>query len=301
MHMYTASPYRSSSSSSLAVSTQEGMNAVAFEEKHGDLVRREFSEYTTAYTLQKALEKRRPPIRVSVAMLRVWFGKITLPEGAVKVSSSTELQALYGEELDSLAEENPSAYKLRQALKKRSPPVYITDGIAKEWFKRYRGELQYINSAGHLELTCGARIREAESTADMQPTDLRVWLRKNLSVEAAVSTCQTWRQKDWSSAGKLLSILDVERDIGERLRLPRYKDSFTEEATPVLATSLAEGQPPVFVKAQLLRQWFVKYHPDSGPHSIANADALEELMGDEMREQYADITGYKALAAVLSR
>ena len=91
--------------------------------------------------------------------------------------------------LEVLAAENSSAYTLCRALKKRAPPVYVTDGVAKEWFKRYRGDLQYINSAGHLELICGARIREDETTTGVQAEALKVWLRQCLSVEAAVSIC----------------------------------------------------------------------------------------------------------------
>ena len=127
----------------------------------------------------------------------------------MKVSSSAELQEKYGDVVAVLAEENPSSHKLCQALKRRTPPVYVTDGVAKEWFKHHRGDLEYINSAGHLELICGARIREDETTTGMDPEALRVWLRTNLSVDAAVSTCQTWRLRDWSTSGKLLSILDV--------------------------------------------------------------------------------------------
>ena len=235
----------------------------AFEEQYGDLVRQDFSQYTTAHTLRKALEDRHPTVNVSVGVLKVWLATKNIPEEAVKVSSCTELQEQYGKVLKSLAEENPTAYKLCIALKRRSPPVCITEGIAKEWFKRHCGELQYINSAGHLELVCGARIREAKDTADMEPTELMVWLRRNLSVDATVSTCQTWRDEDWSSTKKLLSIQDVEIHIGQRLRLPRYNYSFTEEAAPVLAGSFAEDEPPVLVQAQLLRQWYAKHHPNS--------------------------------------
>ena len=71
------------------------MTADAFEEQYGDLVRREFSEYTTAFTLKKALEQRRPPVRVSDGVLKEWLAKTGLPEGAVKVSSSDEPEEQY--------------------------------------------------------------------------------------------------------------------------------------------------------------------------------------------------------------
>ena len=71
------------------------MTSDVFEEQYGDLVRRDFSEYTTAHTLRIALEKRRPPIRVSDAVLKLWLAKTGLPEGAVKVSSSDEPEEQY--------------------------------------------------------------------------------------------------------------------------------------------------------------------------------------------------------------
>ena len=92
----------------------------------------------------------------------------------------------------------------------------------------------------------------------------------------------------------------MERHIGERLRLPRYKESFTDETAPGLADSLAEGQPPLCATSMLLRQWYVKYHPDSGPLRIASADVLEEQMGDEMRRVYGDLASHM-LRSALSR
>ena len=128
------------------------MTAAAFEEQYGDLVRRDFSKYTTARTLKTALENRQPPIRVSDGLLKVWLAKTGLPEGAVKVSSCAELQEHYGDVLEVLAAETSSSYTLCSALKKRTPPVYVTDGVAKQWFKRCRGDLQWINYRKQVSL-----------------------------------------------------------------------------------------------------------------------------------------------------
>ena len=83
-----------------------------------------------------------------------------VPEGdtAVRVASREDLEARYGHILQSMADEYPTAYKLCGAFKKLSPPVLLTDGIAKEWFKRNRGALKYISRAGELEVHCGGRI-----------------------------------------------------------------------------------------------------------------------------------------------
>ena len=188
------------------------MTADVFEDKYGDLVRREFSQYTTAHRLQKVLAQRREPLNIPVGVLKLWLVKTGLPEGAVKVSSAEELQEKYGDVAQELAGKHSPPFTLCRAFKTCTPPVYVTDRVAKSWFRVFRGDLQFINSASHLELICGARIREQETTAGQEPGELQAWLRQNLRVEASVSTCQTWRVKDWSSSNKLLSIREVERD-----------------------------------------------------------------------------------------
>ena len=39
----------------------------------------------------------------------------------------------------------------------------------------------------------------------------------------------------------------------------------------------------------MLRQWYVKYHPDSGPLRISSADELESLLGEDLRTYYGDL------------
>ena len=53
---------------------------------------------------------------------------------------------------------------------------------------------------------------------------------------------------------------------------------------------LLEWQPSVVLTALLLRQWHAKYHPDSGPLHLENADDLEQLLGDEIRREYPYFT-----------
>ena len=182
----------------------------------------------------------------------------------------------------------------------RAPPVHVSDGVLKEWFKRYFGTTP-VNSAGHLELNFGDRIREHEATKTFDAAALRVWLRSTLKVDASERTCQTWRIREWSTAGRLLCIQDIEDSIGDRLRLPRYRDSFGGESVRALAESLEEGVSPVFLPDPLLlREWYVKYHPESGPIRIASAGELEELLGAELRLEYADLNCW-ALTTALSR
>ena len=92
---------------------------------------------------------------------------------------------------------------------------------------------------------------------------LQQWLRTELSVSAAVNVCQKWLSTSWSSSGVLLSPEVVEETLGERLRLMQYRNSFSDDAeAKAFSEVLLEGQPPIKVSVTVLRQWYVKYHPD---------------------------------------
>ena len=53
-----------------------------------------------------------------------------------------------------------------------------------------------------------------------------------------------------------------------------------------MAEVLLESQPSVAVAPLLLRQWYAKYHDDSGPLDIGNAVELEQYLGDDIRREY---------------
>ena len=71
---------------------------------------------------------------------------------------------------------------------------------------------------------------------------------------------------------------------------------------------LAESQPPHQVSGDVLRQWYTKYHPDSGPVTYSTAEELEREMGDHLRATYPDMSyrplhnclGKRAKAVVVS-
>ena len=107
------------------------LTAVQFEAQYGELVRREFPQYLTARTLRRALEERRPPVRVSDGVLKVWFATQAAPPGTVTVSSASELDEQYGDMVRALAATHESAYKLCRALLAATPPLRVTDGLAK--------------------------------------------------------------------------------------------------------------------------------------------------------------------------
>ena len=131
------------------------LTAAEFERRYGALVNREYSGMGTARLLRNALSERRPPIEVSEGVLKVWFSNFRLPAGGVKVSTARELNEKYGDVVAELAKRYESAFLLSKALKARDPPVVASDGVLKEWLRRYRGDLQSIQTAGELEMQCG--------------------------------------------------------------------------------------------------------------------------------------------------
>ena len=183
----------SNSSRQLYRTKMAKITAPQFEKRYGSLVRAEYAEITGREALRTALAARQPPICVSDGVLRQWLKRKSIkPADAITISSGDELQDKYGALVKTLAAEHATAYKLCQALRAQTPPVYCSDGIAKGWFKKYGTILQRIDTAGHLELHCGSRIREHDK-AQLEAPDLKVWLQTALSVDASVSTCQVWR------------------------------------------------------------------------------------------------------------
>ena len=277
------------------------LTAVEFQAKYGELVSAQYSHCLTARTLRNALAERTYPIIVTDGMLKVWFTSYRLPPGAVVVSSSEELHSKYGDWLPALAAQHPSAYRLSKILKERDPPMYVTDQTLKSWFSKYF-DADPINSAGHLELKYGDRIREHPDAVNYEAADLRVWLRSALKVDASERTCQTWRMRSWSTSNRLMSMHDIEHSIGDRLRLLQYRQVFRDELYDNLVVTLSEGQPPVYLAdPSLLRSWYSKYHPDSGPLRISSVAQLESLLGEELRLYYGHLKYWSLHTALQQR
>ena len=89
--------------------------------------------------------------------------------------------------LPALAVESPTPYRLSRVLKARTPPLYVSDAVLKQWFLRYFDAVP-INSAGHLELQYGDRIREDAEAKSLQTADLRKWQRTVLKVMPSTGT-----------------------------------------------------------------------------------------------------------------
>ena len=147
---------------------------------------------------------------------------------------------------------------------------------------------------------CGGSIREAGARV-YDAEGLRTWLREQEKVDVSVVLCKTWLGKEWSSDGALRSVYDLEEQIGDMLRMQRYAQSLSSDASAdVLVEQLTEGQPPAYTTGSLLRQWYTKFHPGAGAKRIATVEELEAFMGDDLRVKYHGIP-HRMLITVLSR
>ena len=126
-----------------------GITAAQFEKRYGAMCRAEYPEYTGREALRTVLLQRHPPIDVPDGVLRQWLKRSIKPADAITVSSSDDLQEKYGDLVKGLVLVHANAYRLCQALRAQSPAVYCSDGIAKQWTKKYGSELKCINTAGH--------------------------------------------------------------------------------------------------------------------------------------------------------
>ena len=175
--------------------------AEELETKYGGEVRE--CGNVSAYYLKKALYARPTPMDVTEGVLKQWILKYRLPADAVVVSGSDELEKKYGDAIRHLAAENRTGYKLMDALKKRAPPLYVTEQAAKDWLRRYGSAepVTQINSAGHLETHVGQRIRDDDEAKTIAADALTNWLYTSACVSASVRVCQNWLSKEWSSNG----------------------------------------------------------------------------------------------------
>ena len=86
----------------------------------------------------------------------------------------------------------------------------------KGWMQKYGGmaKVRTVDSAGHLELFYGQRIRDDAAAQELDGEALAKWLRNEASVSVSARTCVHWRSKDWSTSGKLLTPESIEEDQG---------------------------------------------------------------------------------------
>ena len=86
-----------------------------------------------------------------------------------------------------------------------------------------------------------------------------------------------------------------------RLRLLEYSKSFeSDEAATMLSQNLSEMQPAFTVSGSVLRQWYMKFHPQSKPLEYHSAVDLDHALGDEIRLHYAGLRSSQLQATLSS-
>jgi hypothetical protein len=275
------------------------LSAKDLQDRYGEMLQElPYCNAASEYYLHKALTSRRPPLRITLAVVKQWWKKYKVLGGEQSVRNAQELDDQYGDIVRELAAESGTPFTLARALRERAEPLYVPDGILRQWFQKFQGDLKSVYSAGHLEGFYGHRIRADAPQEDVTAITLRAWLRSELSVSVSVKVCETWLTKDWSSSGGLYTAEVVEETLGERLRLNQYQMEFaSDESAQHLSEVLSESQPPHRVSATILRQWYTKYHPDSGPLRYDTAEQLEQSLGDHLRAVYGGFR-YKVLRSV---
>ena len=245
---------------------------------------------------------RQPPIVVSHAAVKVWWGKYKVMAGAEGIQSAKQLEELHGDSIRPIALEHNSACKLCRVLSQRQPPIFVSDGVAKQWLRQFgpSGQLKYIDNAVHLESEYGERIRLHFGIETVDSAILLQWLFRVHSVSAPLRVCQKWSTTSYSTGNKLLSADAVHQTLGECLVLPQYNECYhSDEAATELSQTLTETASPAYVSAVILRQWYSLYHPDAGPLRYHSAQELEGVFGTEMRRVYIGMS-YRTLCSTLS-
>ena len=152
-----------------------------------------------------------------------------------------------------------------------------------------------------MESEFGQCIRDHRPVSEWTAFELVSWLSQQQSIVVSLRVSQDWLATSWGHDGLVFLPEQVEEILGDRLRLEQYRVRLlTAEGADELSTQLAESQPPIVVSGLLLRQWYTKYHPDSGPLRYETAQELEEAMGERMRKIY-DGLGRWPLQAALSK
>ena len=111
-----------------------------------ELVRPPLTEVASLYALVQALLGRRLPVEVSHLVCWTWWQKSRLPAGEERLSSAKELEEMYRDAVRRLALENPTGHLLGQAMRARTPPLYATDAVLKNWLARYGGQGALTNA-----------------------------------------------------------------------------------------------------------------------------------------------------------
>ena len=190
-----------------SASTDGFLSAKELHEQYGhELTEGVLAQCPSAYFLQQALDSK--GLKVSQETCKQWWQKYrnAAAVAASGIKSAEHLQELHGSSVKYLASEAKTSFLLCRALRESVPPVYVSDGICKQWLLKYGGHenLTSIQSAGHLEDQYGDQIREKMPESISDGSALKRWLHDHLDVSADRKTCQKWISSVWHGSGAFL-------------------------------------------------------------------------------------------------
>ena len=197
------------------------LTAAELHERYADTLKcSPYCDASSPYYLHKALQTL-VPSGISIGAVKNWWDVYRTVEGVVRISTAQELQDMHGDSIAHLAHEFMTPFVLCATLRKRQPPILISNSIAKQWLKDFGiGDTKRIESAGHLEMECGEKLRE--NMPFVSSEEVASFLLRELQIVCAPRICRSWMDGEWSRSGTLYSPDAVERDCGDMLRLGQY-------------------------------------------------------------------------------
>ena len=258
-----------------------GVVTASYIERHaGERLRRADVRDSFSMSVLVAAAEAELHMEVSYAAMNEWLTTYRMSAKVEVVADGMCLEERFGDELRRLA--YASTWHLCRGLRSRTPAVYITESVAKQWFREYAGVItkRTLNSVQLLEQEYGRSLRALSDVRSMDAEGLRTWLRVERYTDASMEVCQSWLEGKYHEL-KYVDVEELERQCGIRLRFEQYASYFDSlTALGDLAERLADGQPAVWVRPEVLRDWHAKCHPTSIGIELSCAEELEAKYGE---------------------
>ena len=284
----------------MAPKTEYG-KADGLERRLGHLMRAPpLNANTTARQMRTALKSLSPKVDVSDGVLRQWFLKYGPAQASVDLKNLTaqELHEQYGELLTKLSVVHGTPWKLRRALSDsalvneasgglHTESIDVTEATILVWHRNHyvKENHQRVLSAASLELSHGTQIRDhPELTGVSDARKLHSLLIQHLKVHAQVAVCRQWLSGKWVSSASIADQVELERRFGFLLRSSGYSASFSGQAFGHLIDVFRELSPPIrLTSIDVLKRWYLEYHPHSGSITYSSVADVEANLGDMLR------------------
>ena len=173
------------------------MTAAELHEQYAaTLTRSPYCDAASPYYLHKALQTL-VPNGITIGAVKTWWDVYRTVEGVDRIGSAQELQDMHGDSIAHMAQECKTPFKLCAKLRKRQPPIFISNSIAKQWLKDFGiGDTKRIESAGHLQMECGEKLRE--NMPFVSSEEVSSFLLRELQIVCAPCICRAWMDREGS-------------------------------------------------------------------------------------------------------